>query len=51
MCDGYQSVEQITRENKNIENINNCQKGNPRALQVTAHLGLAIQSKLMLEIC
>jgi hypothetical protein len=34
-----------------MKNINNCQKGDPRALQVTAHLGLAIQSKLMLEIC
>ena len=46
-----QSVEKSTFENKNIKNIDNCQKGNPRALQVTAHLGQAVQSKLMLEIC
>ncbi len=44
-------MEQSTQENKNIKNIDNSQKGNPRALQVTTHLGLAIQSKLMLEIC
>jgi hypothetical protein len=34
-----------------MKNIDNSQKGDRRALQVTAHLGLAIQLKLMLEIC
>jgi hypothetical protein len=32
-------------EHKNIKNFDNSQKGNPRVLQVTPHLGLAIQSK------
>ena len=35
-----------TRAKKSfIKNIDNSQKGNPRALQVTTHLGLAILSK------
>jgi hypothetical protein len=36
--------------NKKINLNDNSQKGHPRALQVTPHLGLAMQSKRMLEI-
>jgi hypothetical protein len=44
-------MQQSTLENKSIKHTDNSQKGNSRVLQVTAHLGLAIQSKLILEIC
>jgi hypothetical protein len=35
----------------NSKKIDNSQNDNPRALQVTTHFGLAIQSKLMFEKC
>jgi hypothetical protein len=38
----------LTLEKKNIDNS---QKGNPRALQVTTLLRLAIQLKIIIEIC
>ncbi len=41
----------LTSQKDDKQKIDNSQKGNPRALQVTTHLGLVIQSKLMLEIC
>jgi hypothetical protein len=41
----------ITTRSLTRGDLDNSQKGNPRALQVNTHLGLAIQSKLMLEIC
>jgi hypothetical protein len=40
-----QKCETKHQKNKNIKNFDNSQKGNPRALQVTPNLGLAIKSK------
>ena len=50
-CDAAKVWNKAPEKIRTSKTLNNCQKGHPRALQATAHLGLAIQSKLMLEIC
>jgi hypothetical protein len=50
-CDAAKVWNKTPKKIRTLKNFDNSQKGNPRVLHVTPHLGLAIQPKLMLEIC
>jgi hypothetical protein len=50
-CDAAKVWNNAPDKIRTSKTLTTAKKGNPRALQVTTHLGLALRSKSMLEIC